>query len=150
MPFLMCAQNEVAAKDQSIKGLELELKQQKLQAETELATVRNSLTMEMQSMRMSLQEQLESTKTKLSCAEELAADRAARIAQLESEVANHLGTIDELEQKRRADEIVRRRLHNTIQELKGNIRVFCRVRPPLGKSLVVLDGGYVSFLSPST
>ncbi|KAF5386125.1 hypothetical protein D9615_002176 [Tricholomella constricta] len=28
-------------------------------------------------------------------------------------------------------EIVRRRLHNMVQELKGNIRVFCRVRPVL-------------------
>jgi kinesin family member C1 len=28
-------------------------------------------------------------------------------------------------------ETLRRKLHNTIQELKGNIRVFCRVRPPL-------------------
>ena len=27
-------------------------------------------------------------------------------------------------------ETLRRRLHNTLQELKGNIRVFCRVRPP--------------------
>ena len=26
--------------------------------------------------------------------------------------------------------IVRRALHNAVQELKGNIRVFCRVRPP--------------------
>ncbi|NXO95181.1 KIFC1 protein, partial [Certhia brachydactyla] len=28
-------------------------------------------------------------------------------------------------------EMERRRLHNDIQELKGNIRVFCRVRPLL-------------------
>ena len=36
-----------------------------------------------------------------------------------------------LEEKRKADEILRRKLHNTIVELKGNIRVFCRVRPPM-------------------
>ncbi|ANB14559.1 Kar3p [Sugiyamaella lignohabitans] len=29
------------------------------------------------------------------------------------------------------EETVRRKLHNQLQELKGNIRVFCRVRPPL-------------------
>ena len=31
-----------------------------------------------------------------------------------------------------AGEALRRRLHNTIQELRGNIRVFCRVRPAAG------------------
>lgn len=35
----------------------------------------------------------------------------------------------ELEQQAREDEALRRRLHNAVQELKGNIRVFCRVRP---------------------
>ncbi|KAI9032540.1 P-loop containing nucleoside triphosphate hydrolase protein [Phycomyces nitens] len=29
------------------------------------------------------------------------------------------------------EEKMRRKLHNSIQELKGNIRVFCRVRPPV-------------------
>ncbi|KAI9307566.1 P-loop containing nucleoside triphosphate hydrolase protein [Cunninghamella echinulata] len=31
------------------------------------------------------------------------------------------------------EEKLRRKLHNTIQELKGNIRVFCRMRPSLAK-----------------
>ena len=38
---------------------------------------------------------------------------------------------DEIKEKLRAEETIRRKLHNQIQELKGNIRVFCRVRPAL-------------------
>jgi kinesin family protein C1 len=34
-----------------------------------------------------------------------------------------------LKEKLQAEELTRRQLHNTIQELRGNIRVFCRVRP---------------------
>lgn len=35
------------------------------------------------------------------------------------------------QEKLRAEETLRRKLHNQVQELKGNIRVFCRVRPTL-------------------
>ncbi|KAL3471965.1 P-loop containing nucleoside triphosphate hydrolase protein [Aspergillus californicus] len=35
-------------------------------------------------------------------------------------------------EKLRREETLRRKLHNQVQELKGNIRVFCRVRPTLG------------------
>jgi hypothetical protein len=34
-----------------------------------------------------------------------------------------------VQSKLQEQEAMRRALHNTIQELKGNIRVFCRVRP---------------------
>ena len=34
-----------------------------------------------------------------------------------------------LEEELRLSEITRRKLHNTIQELRGNVRVFARVRP---------------------
>lgn len=40
-----------------------------------------------------------------------------------------------LEQEAKESEMVRRRLHNMVQELKGNIRVFCRVRPVLPHEL---------------
>ena len=43
--------------------------------------------------------------------------------------------IDELEVDAREAEMVRRRLHNMVQELKGNIRVFARVRPLLSSDV---------------
>ncbi|KAG8220793.1 kinesin-domain-containing protein [Butyriboletus roseoflavus] len=43
-----------------------------------------------------------------------------------------------LEQEAREAEMVRRKLHNMVQELKGNIRVFCRVRPVLPHELASL------------
>ena len=39
--------------------------------------------------------------------------------------------VEELEAEAREAEAMRRKLHNMVQELKGNIRVFCRVRPVL-------------------
>ncbi|CAB16597.1 Kinesin-like protein [Schizosaccharomyces pombe] len=48
----------------------------------------------------------------------------ARIQQLERRN-------EDMYNKLLAEEIIRRKLHNDIQELKGNIRVFCRVRPLL-------------------
>ncbi|KAG0019215.1 kinesin-like nuclear fusion protein [Podila clonocystis] len=57
------------------------------------------------------------------------ADRDGRIKHLECTIADLKTLISGLEERIRTEETIRRRLHNTIQELKGNIRVFCRVRP---------------------
>ena len=43
-------------------------------------------------------------------------------------------TLTSAEDTVRANELERRQLHNKIQDLKGNIRVFCRVRPTTDKA----------------
>ncbi|KAI8908273.1 P-loop containing nucleoside triphosphate hydrolase protein [Powellomyces hirtus] len=86
-------------------------------------------------------------KLKLEQTEETVRQRDASIAELEKELAAATETVTALEAKVREEETMRRRLHNTIQELKGNIRVFCRVRPPLpheqeGKDEVLTHIGF--------
>uniref|UniRef100_A0AAX7T064 Kinesin-like protein n=1 Tax=Astatotilapia calliptera TaxID=8154 RepID=A0AAX7T064_ASTCA len=53
----------------------------------------------------------------------------------EEEVRSLKETVAQQKDELYAGEMERRRLHNTIQELKGNIRVFCRVRPLVGGGL---------------
>lgn len=57
---------------------------------------------------------------------ELRAEEKVKEAELERD-----RRIAEIEDELRAAETIRRKLHNQVQELKGNIRVFARVRPPL-------------------
>ena len=47
------------------------------------------------------------------------------------EMMDALAETEATKQKLRREETLRRKLHNQVQELKGNIRVFCRVRPSL-------------------
>ncbi|KAL9029530.1 MAG: hypothetical protein Q9196_002244 [Gyalolechia fulgens] len=50
---------------------------------------------------------------------------------LDNRLQNAIKAADEAKEKLRVEETLRRKLHNQVQELKGNIRVFCRVRPSL-------------------
>lgn len=50
---------------------------------------------------------------------------------LEMRLQGALRNATEAKEKLRIEETLRRKLHNQVQELKGNIRVFCRVRPSL-------------------
>ena len=72
-----------------------------------------------------------SLRTKVENLEMVTANRDARIKELEESLEEAVSAREEIQEKLRAGETIRRKLHNQIQELKGNIRVFCRVRPAL-------------------
>eukprot|EP01122_Echinamoeba_exundans_P011451 TRINITY_DN4555_c0_g1_i4.p1 TRINITY_DN4555_c0_g1~~TRINITY_DN4555_c0_g1_i4.p1 ORF type:complete len:642 (-),score=134.80 TRINITY_DN4555_c0_g1_i4:3797-5722(-) len=75
------------------------------------------------------------TRENLRVSSDISDDRLKRLQDLERKIADQREQIKFLEEKARDDEEIRRKLHNSIQELKGNIRVFCRIRP-LSKSEV--------------
>ncbi|KAL9577300.1 MAG: hypothetical protein Q9212_006452 [Teloschistes hypoglaucus] len=50
---------------------------------------------------------------------------------LDNRLQNAIKAAEEANEKLQIEETLRRKLHNQVQELKGNIRVFCRVRPTL-------------------
>ena len=64
--------------------------------------------------------------------EQTAKNNEARLHELERLLAQR-------EAELRQAAVVRRALHNAVQELKGNIRVFCRVRPPANDEHATAD-----------
>ncbi|WVR09072.1 hypothetical protein IAU60_006133 [Kwoniella sp. DSM 27419] len=75
---------------------------------------------------------LSSMKAELAVGQEKAREAEARAEELARQAQlNADERIAEIEEELRAAETIRRKLHNQVQELKGNIRVFARVRPAL-------------------
>jgi kinesin family protein C1 len=58
--------------------------------------------------------------------------QSQQFADLHQRMQDAIEVAAEANAKLRAEETLRRKLHNQVQELKGNIRVFARVRPILG------------------
>lgn len=73
-----------------------------------------------------LQQEMESIKRQGGAAADEAKRLKAEVAQLNSE-------LNDVRARYQKEERLRRKIYNELQELKGNIRVFCRVRAPLTK-----------------
>ncbi|KAG2485809.1 hypothetical protein HYH03_015519 [Edaphochlamys debaryana] len=92
------------------------------------ATMETQLSMQ-QKLIASMREELAGAKEGRAMADAMADSRAAQIAELKAQVESLQGSLGDAERRVYEGELHRRKLHNIIQDLKGNIRVYCRVRP---------------------
>ncbi|XP_038689246.1 kinesin-like protein KIN-14N [Tripterygium wilfordii] len=114
----------------------------------ELATKSNELEarcLSQSNQLRTVQDQLEAAEKKLQMSDMSALEMRAEFEgqkQLLSELQSRL---EDAEFKLIEGEKLRKKLHNTVLELKGNIRVFCRVRPLLPDDFSGAEGKIISY-----
>ncbi|KIY02206.1 uncharacterized protein Z520_02344 [Fonsecaea multimorphosa CBS 102226] len=124
-------QMDLESKEHEMRSFKLEIDRLKADLEREKLLnddLRRNLStagdnaMSMESARQALQ-------AKIEYLESDSKSQSEAYAAMERRMNEALEKATECEEKLRKEEILRRKLHNQVQELKGNIRVFCRVRP---------------------
>lgn len=100
-----------------------------LEAEREASAVLASRTEAQAAALGALQDQLALVKEQKMAAEARVDVLSSENRTLNAKLAEFESLYASAEQRLRDAEVLRRRLHNTILELKGNVRVFCRIRP---------------------
>nr|KAF6462115.1 kinesin family member C1 [Molossus molossus] len=134
------AQQQATALGAERRTLEGELTRVRAQAEQleERLGTQEGLVQELQKEQLELQEErrelatrLEEQERRLQASEAALSGSQAEVASLRQEAAAQAALLAERGERLHGLEMERRRLHNQLQELKGNIRVFCRVRPVL-------------------
>jgi len=114
--------------ERRLKGLEDELSSK----QTEVLGLKNSVA-ELTSSRAGLEASLSGLKIELEKERDKVGNLTKESDSKSDKLAEMVKANEEAEKKSIWEETERRRLHNVIQELKGNIRVFCRLRPLLGE-----------------
>ncbi|KAL1537743.1 Kinesin-like protein KIN-14C [Salvia divinorum] len=92
-----------------------------------------------------LQEQLAFAEKKLKLSDMSATETRSEFEEQKTFIHELQDRLADAELKITEGEKLRKKLHNTILELKGNIRVFCRVRPFLSDDGVGADTKVISF-----
>ncbi|KAL2132240.1 hypothetical protein VTI74DRAFT_4063 [Chaetomium olivicolor] len=131
--------------DMSIELLKKEREVQEMRSQVEAVksdldreqTIRASLQQqiaEMSATNMTLEDRMRGLRAKIEFLESDSKQQSDSFAAMEARLQEALRVADEARQKLIKEETERRVLFNKYQELKGNIRVMCRVRPVLDPS----------------
>ena len=125
---------ELEAKEQEIRGVKTELERLLADMERERAVsdeLRQNLSTASTSA-ATIESSRQGLQAKVEYLESDSKSQSEAYAHMEQQMRDAIQDAQKLQEKLRAEETQRRKLHNQIQELRGNIRVFCRVRPSLG------------------
>lgn len=80
---------------------------------------------------VTLESTIRALKARIEFLESDSQEQSQAFERLNQQLMDALAETNAAKEKLRREETLRRKLHNQVQELKGNIRVFCRVRPTL-------------------
>ncbi|KAK9468689.1 P-loop containing nucleoside triphosphate hydrolase protein [Lipomyces arxii] len=116
--------NNLLSTERSLAELQFQL-----DAERRLTESLRSSISESSVTSVSLKTTNSSLQARIKLLEDSLLERDQTIAAANSSLANALESELLIKEKLQKEETFRRILHNQVQELKGNIRVFCRVRP---------------------
>lgn len=126
---------DVSNKDRELQTLKAELgeTQVKLDGSTALVNNLNQKLAETAANTLSLDTAMRAMKAKIDFLESDNQAQSQAFADLNQKMQDAVDSAKAAQEKLRQEETLRRKLHNQVQELKGNIRVFCRVRPTFGE-----------------
>ncbi|RFU81824.1 kinesin family member c1 [Trichoderma arundinaceum] len=121
-------------KDREIRDMRSEAEgvRSDLQREKALTGSLQTSISELSASNTTLEAKINSLRSQVEFLESDTKAQSNAFASMESKLQDALRVAEEARQKLMKEETERRVLFNKYQELKGNIRVMCRVRPPLG------------------
>ena len=125
-------QTQLSASSHSESMLKLAAEELGGQIETlqgELASSRRQYERELANVKAQLADRTQQYEAAQSHASQTSVSFAATEADLRAQLSRAESALAEVREARLTDELHRKSLHRTIQDLKGSIRVFCRIRP---------------------
>lgn len=133
---------DIRKRDRKVQELEedLRLSAQDLSRERSNSSILKATISEQSTTHVTLKAQINAMQAQLTAIQASSDSNSSTAAEYRLKWEDAERKAQQLEQDLQEAEMSRRRLHNMVQELKGNIRVFCRVRPVLPSEIKVFDG----------